>query len=98
MLFAYYESWSRGLDRGSVAKRELEKHPRLELLRRSGLKIAKGEQTLSAQAAPPVVSDALGGHARQASAETRPGVASIKAGGNWIAWTPSTTLTTSNTT
>lgn len=60
VLFAYYESWSRGLNRGSVAKRELEKHPRLELLRRSGLKIARGEQTLSAQAAPPVVSDALG--------------------------------------
>lgn len=60
VLFAYYESWSRGLNRDSVAKRELEKHPRLELLRKSGLKIARGEQTLSAQAAPPVVSDALG--------------------------------------
>lgn len=60
VLFAYYESWSRGLNRDSLAKRELEKYPRLELLRRSGLKIARGEQTLSAQAAPPVVSDALG--------------------------------------
>ena len=59
MPFAYYESWSLGLDK-SITKRALEKHPRLELLRKSGVKIASAEQTLSAEAALPTAADALG--------------------------------------
>ena len=57
--FAYYESWTLGFDR-SVRKQALEKHPRLELLRKSGVKIARAEQTLSAEAALPSAAGALG--------------------------------------
>jgi len=59
MPFAYYESWSSGLDK-SITKQSLEKRPRLELLRKSGVKIARAEQTLSAEAASPTAADALG--------------------------------------
>ena len=59
MPFAYYESWSLRLDK-SITKQSLKKHPRLELLRKSGVKIALAEQTLSAEAASPAAADALG--------------------------------------
>ena len=57
--FAYYESWTLGFDR-SIRKQSLEKSPRLELLRKSGVKIARAEQTLSAEAAFPPAAGALG--------------------------------------
>ena len=59
MPFAYYESWSPDLDK-SITKRALETHPRLELLRKAGVRITNVEQTLSAEAASPVAADALG--------------------------------------
>ena len=59
MPFAYYESWSTGLNK-SVTRQALEKTPRLELLRKAGVKIARVEQTLSAEAAGPAAADALG--------------------------------------
>ena len=57
--FAYYESWSLGFDK-SIRKQALEKTPRLELLRKSGVKITRAEQTLSAEAASPSAANALG--------------------------------------
>ena len=57
--FAYYESWTQGFDR-TIRKQSLEKHPRLELLRKSGVKITRAEQTLSAEAALPSAAGALG--------------------------------------
>ena len=57
--FAYYESWTLGFDK-SIRKQALEKSPRLELLRKSGVKIARAEQTLSAEAALPPAAGALG--------------------------------------
>ena len=57
--FAYYESWSHGFDK-SIRKQALEKHPRLELLRKYGVNIARAEQTLSAEAALPSAANALG--------------------------------------
>ena len=57
--FAYYESWTLGFDR-TTRKQALEKRPRLELLRKSGVKIARAEQTLSAEAALPPAAGALG--------------------------------------
>jgi GntR family transcriptional regulator len=59
MPFAFYESWSLGLDK-SITREILEKHPRLELLRKAGVRIASVEQTLSAEAASPEAADALG--------------------------------------
>ncbi len=59
MPFAYYESWTRGLPR-SITRAALEKHPRLELLRKAGIAINRIEQTLSAVAATPEVAEALG--------------------------------------
>lgn len=59
MPFAYYESWSIGFDR-ALTKQALERRPRLELLREAGVKIARIEQTLSAEAAYPAVAEALG--------------------------------------
>ena len=59
MPFAYYESWSLGFDR-SLTKKMLEQTPRLELLRKAGMKIASVEQTLSAEAASPTIAGALG--------------------------------------
>jgi len=59
MPFAYYESWSLGLPR-SVTRAQLEKHPRLELLRKAGVAITRIEQTLTAVAAPPEAAGALG--------------------------------------
>ncbi|MGI9229657.1 MAG: GntR family transcriptional regulator [Gammaproteobacteria bacterium] len=59
MPFAYYESWSTGLNK-SITRQVLEKTPRLELIRKAGIKIARVEQTLSAEAADPAAADALG--------------------------------------
>ena len=59
MPFAYYESWSSGLDK-SLTKAALEAHPRLELIRKAGVRINSVEQTLSAEAASPSVAHALG--------------------------------------
>ena len=56
--FAYYESWTLGFD-ASICKQSLEQHPRLELLRNSGVNIARAEQTLSAEAALPAAANAL---------------------------------------
>ena len=57
--FAYYDSWTLGLDR-SITKKMLTEHPRLELLRKNGVKIISAEQTLSAEAALPDAANALG--------------------------------------
>ncbi|MCY4154771.1 MAG: GntR family transcriptional regulator [Gammaproteobacteria bacterium] len=56
--FAYYESWTAGFDE-SISKAALEKRPRLELLREQGIRFARAEQTLSAEAAMPAAAEAL---------------------------------------
>ena len=56
--FAYYESWTLGFDE-SISKASLEKSPRLALLRKQGVKFARAEQTLSAEAAMPTAAAAL---------------------------------------
>ncbi|MEM9532902.1 MAG: GntR family transcriptional regulator [Pseudomonadota bacterium] len=60
MPFAYYETWTRGLTKGSITRKDLVRHPRLELLRKAGIRIDRIEQTLSAKAAAPEEADALG--------------------------------------
>lgn len=61
MPFAFYESWSLGLDK-TITRQMLENTPRLEILRKAGLKITSVEQTLSAEAAAPDAASA-GHHA-----------------------------------
>ena len=56
--FAYYESWTLGFDE-SISKEALEEYPRLALLRRLGIKFARAEQTLSAEAAVPAAATAM---------------------------------------
>ncbi len=60
MPFAYYETWTLGLNKDQVSRSELAKRPRLELLREAGIHIDNIEQTLSAKAASPIEADALG--------------------------------------
>lgn len=60
MAFAYYESWTRNVDKSIITRKALVQHPRLELLREAGLKIDRIEQTMSAKAASPDEADALG--------------------------------------
>lgn len=56
--FAYYTSWTVGLKNGFTRKL-LEQTTRFEILRKSGIQIAKIEQTLSAEAAKPEVAREL---------------------------------------
>lgn len=60
MPFAYYETWTYGLEKGDVSKSNLVEHPRLELLREADIHIDHIEQTLTARAASPQEADALG--------------------------------------
>lgn len=48
--FAFYTSWTTGIRKGFTAK-VLEKTPRLEVIRKNGVKLEKVEQTLSAELA-----------------------------------------------
>ncbi len=60
MPFAYYETWTRGLEKDHVNRSDLVQRPRLELLREAGIHIDNIEQTLSAKAASPAEAHALG--------------------------------------
>ncbi len=57
--YAYYVSWTKGISRG-FTKRNMEKTPRLELLKRNGISLTKVEQTLSAENASSKVATELG--------------------------------------
>ncbi len=57
--YAYYVSWSKGIRKG-FTKRNMERTPRLELLRDNGIRLAKVEQTLSAENASAKVASELG--------------------------------------
>lgn len=48
--YAYYISWTAGISRG-FTKRNLEKVPRLDVIRNNGIKLTKIEQVLSAESA-----------------------------------------------
>lgn len=48
--YAYYTSWTTGISRG-FTKRNLEKTPRLDVIRDNGIKLTKIEQVLSAEGA-----------------------------------------------
>ncbi|MEM6574304.1 MAG: GntR family transcriptional regulator [Pseudomonadota bacterium] len=60
MPFAYYESWTLGLEKKDVSRSELVNRTRLELLRQANINIDHIEQTLTAKAASPQEADALG--------------------------------------
>lgn len=56
--FAYYVSWTAGITKG-FTKRILEKNLRLDVIRRNGIRLAKVEQVLSAEAASGLVAEEL---------------------------------------
>lgn len=56
--YAYYTSWTR-VSKGVFTKRKIESKTRLSILREEGIKIAKVEQTLSAENAQPDVAKLL---------------------------------------
>ena len=57
--FAHYVTWTRGFNR-RLTKSQLEKTPRLELLKRYGIEFARVEQFLSAEGADADVARRLG--------------------------------------
>ncbi len=56
--YAYYVSWTSGISRG-FTKRNLEKTPRLDVVRANGIKLTKIEQVLSAESASMKVANEL---------------------------------------
>ena len=60
--FAYYESWTRGIDKGYTAS-EIEKRQRFDIMAENGHRISHIEQFLSAASASPLVADLLELHA-----------------------------------
>ena len=56
--FGYYHTWTRGFDK-SLTRKKLEARPRMALFKDYGLKIARVEQTLSAEGATAEVAKAL---------------------------------------
>jgi len=63
--YAYYVSWTKGIRKG-FTKRNMERTPRLEVLRENGIRLAKVEQTLSAENATAKVGAELGVEAGKA--------------------------------
>ena len=57
--YAYYESYTAGISKG-FTKRNMEKTPRLDVLKDNGIELTKVEQTLSATNASLPVSAELG--------------------------------------
>ncbi len=56
--FAYYESWTRGIDKGFTAK-NIERRTRFDIMAENGHRISRIEQYLSASAASPLVAEQL---------------------------------------
>ncbi len=56
--FAYYESWTRGIDKGFSA-RNMESRTRFDIMAENGHRISRIEQYLSAAAATPPVAEQL---------------------------------------
>ena len=56
--FAYYESWTRGIDKGFSAK-NIERRTRFDIMAENGHRISRIEQYLSASAASPLVAEQL---------------------------------------
>ena len=57
--YAYYVSWTKGITRG-FTKANLEKTPRLDVIRDNGIKLTKMKQVLSAENASGYIADELG--------------------------------------
>ena len=57
--YAYYVSWTVGIKRG-FTRRNLERTPRLDIIRENGIELTKVEQTLSAENASPAIAEELG--------------------------------------
>ncbi len=60
--FAYYESWTCGIDKGYTAS-EIEKRQRFDIMAENGHRISHIEQFLSAASASPLVAELLELHA-----------------------------------
>ncbi|MDE0061976.1 MAG: GntR family transcriptional regulator [Gammaproteobacteria bacterium] len=56
--FAYYESWTRGINKGFTAK-NIERRTRFDIMAENGHRISRIEQYLSASAASPLVAEQL---------------------------------------
>lgn len=56
--YAYYVGWTAGISRG-FTKRNLERTPRLKVIRDNGIKLSKVEQVLSAESASIKIADEL---------------------------------------
>lgn len=57
--YAYYVSWTAGIARG-FTKRNMERTPRLDIIRQNGIELTRVEQTLSAENAAPDIAEDLG--------------------------------------
>ena len=57
--YAYYVSWTAGIKKG-FTKRNMERTPRLDIIRENGIELTKVEQTLSAENASPAIAAELG--------------------------------------
>ena len=57
--FAYYISWTKGIRHGFTV-RNLEKHTRLDLLKKNGITISRVEQTIGATAAEEFYAEYIG--------------------------------------
>jgi len=57
--YAYYVSWTLGIRKG-FTKKNLERTPRLDIIRENGIELTKVEQTISAENATPGVAAELG--------------------------------------
>jgi len=56
--YAYYTSWTRGISKG-FTKRNLERTPRLEILKSNGIRLTRVEQVLSAENAESPIAEEL---------------------------------------
>jgi GntR family transcriptional regulator len=63
--YAYYVSWTVGITRG-FTQRNMERTPRLDIIRENGIELTKVEQTLSAENATPGIAAELGAEAGDA--------------------------------
>lgn len=63
--YAYYVSWTDGISKG-FTKRNLERTPRLDIIRQNGIELTRVEQTLSAENAAPDIAAELGAEAGDA--------------------------------
>ena len=63
--YAYYVSWTAGIRKG-FTKSNMERTPRLDIIRENGIELTKVEQTLSAENASPDIAAELGADAGDA--------------------------------